>query len=268
MLKRLLIVVLFVSVFAGCSTTNPPPQNLRLRVLTYNIHHGEGSDGRFDYPRLAEIINRVQPDLVALQEVDVQTRRSKGVDQAERLGALTGMHAYFAEAMPYQGGRYGEAVLSKIAPAKTIRIPLPAEPGQEPRAGACIRLSQSDPDGLPVYFVGTHLCHLSEQTRINQVRRLIRRPPLAIYPGILAGDFNFTPGSEPYNMLINEGWVDAAQAFGNPKPTVPADQPSMRIDYVFVRPAARWRIVDVQVLDEPVASDHAPVLVVLEYTAP
>src|SRR6202165_2432600 len=48
-----------------------------LRVLTYNIHHGEGTDGRFDVPRLAEVIKSVRPDLVALQEVDEGTERAR-----------------------------------------------------------------------------------------------------------------------------------------------------------------------------------------------
>ncbi|MEM6505923.1 MAG: endonuclease/exonuclease/phosphatase family protein, partial [Planctomycetota bacterium] len=89
-----------------------------------------------------------------------------------------------------------------------------------------------------------------------------------VHPTIVAGDFNFTPDSVPYQALIDAGWVDTAAAFGDPKPTYPSKTPRIRIDYVFVRPAERWRVLNVQVLDEPAASDHAPVLVELEYIQP
>src|SRR4051812_15481445 len=75
-----------------------------LRVLTYNIHHGEGRDGQFDLPRLADVMKRAEPDLVALQEVDISTERSDGVNQLAELERLTGMHGEFGKAMDYRGG--------------------------------------------------------------------------------------------------------------------------------------------------------------------
>src|ERR1700724_2661395 len=86
-----------------------------LRVLTYNIHHGEGTDGRFDLSRLARVMKSVQPDVIALQEVDRGTERSGGVDQLAELARLTDMHAEFGKAMDYSGGGYGVAWLSCCA---------------------------------------------------------------------------------------------------------------------------------------------------------
>src|ERR1700674_4525771 len=80
------------------------------RVLTYNIHHGQGTDGRFDLSRLAGVMKRVQPDVVALQEVDRGTERSGGVDQLAELERLTDMHAEFGKTMDYSGGRHGGGV--------------------------------------------------------------------------------------------------------------------------------------------------------------
>src|SRR6186997_642124 len=80
------------------------PLSRTLRVLTYNIHHGEGTDGIVDLPRLAHIVKSVQPDLVALQEVDLGTERASGVDQLHVLAQLTGMRAQFGKAMDYAGG--------------------------------------------------------------------------------------------------------------------------------------------------------------------
>ncbi|HEY3237285.1 MAG TPA: endonuclease/exonuclease/phosphatase family protein, partial [Polyangiaceae bacterium] len=84
-----------------------------LRLVTYNTHHGECVDGRFELERLAAIIRSLDPDLVGLQEVDNLTVRSGNVDQARVLGELTGMRHAFGRAMDFDGGEYGEAVLSR-----------------------------------------------------------------------------------------------------------------------------------------------------------
>src|SRR4029450_13576186 len=78
----------FITLFWSATTaTTPAPHTVR--VLTYNIHHGEGTDGEFDLPRLARIIESSQPDLVALQEVDQGTERASGGNQLPEVGGLT-----------------------------------------------------------------------------------------------------------------------------------------------------------------------------------
>ena len=81
-----------------------------MKVMTYNIHHGEGTDGVIDLPRIAGVIRAVNPQIVLLQDVDRGTRRAGEVDQAEELAKLLGWHHVFGEAMPLEGGSYGEAV--------------------------------------------------------------------------------------------------------------------------------------------------------------
>lgn len=270
---RWFALVLLACSCLGCSAApeemeEPTAEPLRLRVLTYNIHHGRGADGVIDLERLADIIKRAQPDLVALQEVDVKTKRSGGVDQAAKLGELTSMNHFFAEAIPYQDGGYGNAVLSRYPIRAKYRQPLPAEPDQEKRSVAVASVEPWDAINMRFVFASTHLCHLSEQTRQRQVRAIEGNRAYQGSATILAGDFNFTPGSKPYQAMIKAGWLDTAADFGDPQLTCPADQPTMRIDYVFVRPAERWRVTDVKVFDEPIASDHAPVLVALEYIDP
>jgi len=268
MFIRCFALVFVVSLFTACvSSPEPPSEPLRLRVLTYNIHHGEGTDGVFDLQRLADVIKRAKPDLVALQEVDVKTKRSGGVDQAAKLGELTGMHHYFAQAMPFQGGGYGVAVLSRAELISYRDVDLDAASGQETRSAAVV---DTTPWGAAptINFSSTHLCHQSEQTRTSQVNQLIRSQSWPMAPAVLAGDFNCPPGSRPYDALINAGWFDAATAFGDPKPAHPATNPHIRIDHVFLRPIEKWRVIDMQVLDEPIASDHCPVLVELEYLGP
>jgi len=249
---RSLLVVSFVLVFAGCHRGVIKPRAPRtLRVLTYNIHHGEGTDEVFDLERLAKVINDLSPDIVALQEVDNRTDRASGVDQAAVLGTLCQMHHAFGQAMPYSNGQYGEAILSRFPIEKTLVHPLPYATGQEPRSALQAHL---DAPGIgPIIFVGTHLCHQSNETRVQQNKRLNQLlarqngPPV-----ILAGDFNARPGSDPMNALLENGWVDTIA-------------PRSRIDYVLIRAADPWRVKDVVIVDEPVASDHDPVLAILEW---
>ncbi len=235
---------------------------LTVRVLSYNIHHGEGVDGVFDLERLARVILTADPDLVALQEVDRTTTRSSGVDQAAELGRLTGMHAVFGKAMDHAGGGYGEAVLSRWPILKMDNHILPASEGNEPRAALTVRVEIGE-TGREIIFIGTHLDHTRDPTdrkaqalRINEVFLSESRLPM-----ILVGDLNAQPESEPIGILL-EVWSDAA--IGNPEPTSPSEGPTRRIDYVLFRPADAWRVVEVRVLDEEIASDHRPLLVVLE----
>lgn len=268
-LRLLLVAALLLPLATGCRSRNATPEAAlpappkQLRVLTYNIHHGEGMDNRFDYERLAAVIQSVDPDLVALQEVDRATGRSSGVDQAAVLGELTAMNPYFAEAMPYNGGSYGEAVLSRFPIEEAWTVNLSCDVGQEPRAVAAVRVRPWGDDGPDVVFAGTHLCHQSAATRWQQASEINTAFPQVHQRAILAGDFNFTTQEKGYNEIARR-WIDAALIYGQPQPTIPATSPRARIDYVFTRPVGAWRIVEVRVIDEQVASDHTPVLVVLE----
>ena len=79
-----------------------------LRVLCYNIHYGQGTDGKYDISRLARVIQETKPDLVALQEVDVGVKRSNRVHEAQRLAELTGLAVRFGPTQHYEGGLFGK----------------------------------------------------------------------------------------------------------------------------------------------------------------
>jgi endonuclease/exonuclease/phosphatase family metal-dependent hydrolase len=243
---RLLLLVLF-----ALAPTIGAAQAPRLRVLTYNIHHGEGTDRKFDLERLAKIIKATHPDVVALQEVDRETRRASGVDQAAELGKLTGMHAEFGKAMDYSGGEYGEAILSRQKPTNVKVLALPHGPRREPRAAVAVTLAARD--GLPeLVFIGTHLCHQSTEDRVAQAKKINETyPPDAKLVAILAGDLNARADSPPMREFSKQ-WTD----------TMPKRN---KIDYVLFRPTDPWHVIEAKVIPEPVASDHDPILVVLEW---
>ena len=236
---------------------------MRIKVLTYNIHHGEGTDDRFDLQRIARLVKRTGADLVAMQEVDRRTRRSGGIDQPKQIADALGMEYAFAEAIPFQGGQYGEAVFSRFPFAYPRRVPLPAPPDQEARAALEVVVQPWGEGRDSVRFIGTHLSHESESTRMHQAAALKTSLESDPVPAILVGDFNFVQGSGSYGLIL-QGWLDTARKHGNAQPTFPSTDPKRRIDFVFARPKERWRVISAQVIDEPIISDHCPVLVELE----
>jgi endonuclease/exonuclease/phosphatase family metal-dependent hydrolase len=236
-----------------------------LRVLTYNIHHGEGTDGIIDLSRQAEIVMSVQPDLVALQEVDERTERTGGVNQLAEIARLTGLHAAFGKAMDYSGGGYGVAVLSRWPILSTRSDPLPTPPDREPRT-AFTALIQLNAAGPLLQFTSTHL----DQGR-EEGNRLVQAAHLRALPGgegvleILAGDMNSRLDTEVMKILEGQ-WTNATTA--DPSMPLAADgRPRFRGDYILVRPAQCWRVVEATVLEDRLASDHRPVLAVLEWIA-
>ncbi|HZW09617.1 MAG TPA: endonuclease/exonuclease/phosphatase family protein [Phycisphaerales bacterium] len=230
-----------------------------LRVLTYNIHHGEGADGVLDLERIAGVINGASADLVALQEVDQGAVRTGGVDQAAELGRLTGMHHAFAPFMEFDGGRYGLAILSKHPIQSTQVIALPTG-RHEPRTALAAEVMI--PGRASVTFVCAHLDWLESDTeRFAQAEALARS--LEEDPGVvLAGDFNDVPGSRTM-VLFGETFTDAVKR-GDGRATYPSDRPREEIDFVMYRPGYAF-VGGARVLGEEVASDHRPVLATLEW---
>ncbi len=112
-------------------------------------------------------------------------------------------------------------------------------------------------------FIGTHLDHTRDETdRINQAREILHIFKDDGIPMILAGDLNAVSDSEPMRILCSE-WTDTFA--DDPQPTFPVENPRRRIDYVLYRPTVAWRVVEKEVIDERIASDHRPVLVVFTY---
>jgi endonuclease/exonuclease/phosphatase family metal-dependent hydrolase len=130
----------------------------------------------------------------------------------------------------------------------------------EPRVALEIQIEL--PNKERVVFVGTHLDHLRDQkNRMNQSKRIKELYEDYDLPMILAGDLNAAPGSDPISLLSKE-WSYAAQ--DDPQPTMPSVRPRRKIDYIMYKPKDRWKVIEVRVIDEKVASDHCPVFAILE----
>ena len=140
-----------------------------LRIMAYNIHHGEGMDGIVDLDRIAQLINIYSPDVVALQEIDSSVARTNRVDQLAVLANKTGMSAHFSAFMPYQGGKYGMGILSALTVTDERDYRLPD--GLEPRTaiGVTVLLGEAR---VPVHIVGIHF-YRTEEERLAQARSLV-----------------------------------------------------------------------------------------------
>lgn len=231
-----------------------------VRVLTYNILHGATTKGDFDLDRIAEVIKQASPDLVALQEVDFKTRRAKGYDLATELGWRTKMAPLFGKAMDYDGGAYGEAVLSRFPLSSSRNIALPHSDGNEPRAA--LEVTVELPSGDTVSFIGTHLEHQKDSPdRVDQVTKINEVFLSNAHPTILAGDLNDTPRSRPIEILL-EHWTDSSSKDAGL--TFPSDGPDRRIDYILYKPRSRWSVISTEVICDRIASDHCAVLTVLK----
>jgi len=233
-----------------------------LRVLTYNIHHGEGIDGVLDLPRIARVVDSVDPDIVALQEVDQKTRRTGEVDQPAELGRLTKRDVVFGGNFRYQGGEYGNAVLSRLPIVRHKNHLLPSFGGGEQRGVLEVEIRLPNEVGT-LAFLATHLdFRPDDRERLESVRAITALvAAIPARPALVAGDLNALPDSTALRALESMGWTRANREI---LPTSPVVNPRRQIDYVLYRPDNRWRVVEVRVLDETVASDHRPVLAVLE----
>ncbi len=226
-----------------------------LRVLSYNIHHGEGVDGRLDLKRIADLIERSGADLVALQELDREAQRTGGVDQLEVLAGLTGMQASFASFMDFQGGQYGLGILSRHSIQRSWTIELP--PGQhEPRSAAAIEVEL--PGRGLLTFVCLHLDWLQDdEVRLSQASSLLDALAEVDGPVVVAGDFNDVIGSRTMELVMAE-FTNAGKPAGA-SATFSARDPQQEIDFVMYRSTAIIS-ASARTLHEPDASDHLPVL--------
>lgn len=275
----MLFIGIILSVWIGgvCNAENP-----RITVLTYNIRHGEGADGKVDLDRIAAVINSVTPDLVALQEVDVKTTRSNGLDQAAELGKRTGLSPFFSPAISYAGGQYGDATLVRESRLRVICghvKNLPFSQGREQRSlnERLMEWQGSISKNHMVRFYCTHLDHLDDENdRLPQAKAInewvfqsteLRNDQDFLVgadlksPAILAGDLNAQLGSETIKEF-QKFWTITGETENYL--TWPSDKPQIRIDFIMYYPKDRWQVVETRVLNEPVASDHQPYLAVLE----
>lgn len=238
----------------SCLMTYSQDDIMSLRIMTYNIRHGEGMDNVIDLDRQAEVIRNATPDVVGLQEVDSVVKRSGYIPEAAVLGEKVGMYATFGPAIPLTKGKYGVAILSKEAPMSVRNIPLP---GAEKRTLLVCEFQE-------YVFACTHL-DLEEENRLASLDIILEEVARWEKPFFICGDWNDQPGSTLITkMKKNFSFLNNLTA-NSSNYTFPANSPNRIIDYIASYGAGSNRVFKSirkrQVINEPEASDHRPVLV-------
>lgn len=215
--------------------------------MTYNVRNGSGMDDVKDFARTAAVINREKPDVVAIQELDSVTGRSKGAYVLGELAKLTGMHATYAPAIDYDGGKYGIGILSKKQPLHVYRYALPGR--EEARALLVVEFKK-------YVYACMHLS-LTEEDRIASLPIIREATSGFDKPVFIAGDWNDTPDSP----FIQELQKDFCILSTTDKPTCPADKPKACIDYIAVKKDCKPKNFAFfsYVTPASVESDHRPV---------
>lgn len=229
-----------------------------LRIVSYNVHSCVGTDGRLCPRRIADLIAELEPDVVALQELDVRRNRTGGIDQAQEIAELLSMSMHFHPALRVMEEEYGEAILAS-APSRLIRAgALPGAQGFEPRGA--LRVAISSPEG-EFDVINTHL-GLRHRDRTRQAEALAGPDWIGARPErplLLVGDFNIGMRSRVYRLLTRSQHRQCAVPIGRQR-TFPSRFPLFSIDHIV--PLRGIRILKRATVTSPaarLASDHLPV---------
>jgi endonuclease/exonuclease/phosphatase family metal-dependent hydrolase len=242
------------------------------RIVTYNVHRCVGNDRRLDVGRIADVLARLEPDIVAMQELDVGRARTGRVDQAHEIARRLDMACHFNAALTVEEERYGDAILTRY-PERLVQVgPLPGHPAipqLEPRGALWVEVEIA---GATVQIVNTHLGLVPKEQQIQAAH--LAGPgwlghPHCRGPQILLGDFNATATSVVYRTFLKR--LSAARTLAKvrtPTATFPSPLPVLRIDHLFVSPEIK--VADVFAPFSPltrVASDHLPLVMDFDVVA-
>ena len=240
---------------------------MKLRFMTYNIQHGldylkqkelaqkgKGWPEAIDLPKMAEVIRREEADIVGLNEI-----RGKGsvpwyTNQAEQLAALLGYHCYFARAITFKEGPYGNAILSRFPLQGAETVPIPDPPVKDEDAyyetRCVLRARFAEAGGFTVLVSHFGLAKAEARSAVETVCGLLKKEN---GPVVLMGDFNLQPDS-PILAPLMDAMDDTARLFAQPLKSWPSDHPDQKIDYIFIKGACGLE-ADIPPV---IASDHRP----------
>lgn len=232
------------------------------RLMTYNVHRCVGLDRRHSPERIADVIAKYDPHIIALQELEVGHRRTDHVHQPRRLAEILGMNYHYHPARRSGGAQFGNALFSRLPMDAVRSASLPAYAGMQARGALWASIAVS---GLKIQIINTHL-GLFHPERVRQARALcgedwLGHPDCSPHPHILCGDFNATPISGAYRLFLS-GLRDAQKLGANrARRTWPSFLPMVRYDHIFVCP--RIQVHETMVPSSALtslASDHLPVI--------
>jgi endonuclease/exonuclease/phosphatase family metal-dependent hydrolase len=255
-----------VVTYGGSATALPlttsTTSGTTLKVMSYNTHHGVGSDGRYDLNRIADVIVNQNVDVVALQEVMFNSGFGNGENQPETYKRLvqqkTGRTWYYVYAR--MDGNWGSTswavgnmLLSRLPFSTTSRYALSYE--------RSVAHGKVFVGGRGVNLFSTHLDAGSSSSRATQINQLKYYASTFGESRVVLGDFNARPGSSEYSLMVGnyqDAWADgvAAGVASSPSGSLGYTMGTSRIDFIFEsRGASTLALARVAVISSS-ASDH------------
>ncbi|WGQ12879.1 endonuclease/exonuclease/phosphatase family protein [Sphingobacterium faecium] len=259
--KNIRIWSFLLFLMIGCSKSDVPvqevtPVGVSVKTMTYNMYAAQ----KKGIEAIADVIKRNDPDLVGLQEVEVNST-NQNFDTGRKLSELTGMpYYYFVKARNLDKGEYGNLILSKFPfdEKKTYELGvLTSETNAYIRALGIVKLNK---EGQDFYFSVAHLDHLSDNAnRLYQVDLIHQYTKDLTLPIILSTDLNAKPSEEAFKAIIK--WFTPGCLNGYCGFTAGTPKPDGTIDYLMFAPADA---VMTQTYDVDYSSysqsDHFPVI--------
>lgn len=244
--RNIVLLLCAAAMAASCSSEK------ELRLMSYNVNNCFGTDSVRNYQRIADIITAESPDVVALQELDSMTTRLPKYVLGE-LAAATSMNAVYAPSAELEGGKTGVGILSKEKPIATRIIPLTG--GTE---GSVLLVAEFK----KFWFGCVSMSHM-QADQISSVATIKEEAANAGKPFFFGGSLNARFGSQTISILSK----DFTALTNISARTYPADQPISLVDYLFMynRNIRHFTIDNVAALNEPVASDHRPIVAKMSF---
>lgn len=261
-MKKSVLILICLSLFGFYSCQQERVVNLK--IMSYNIRHGEGLDGIQDLSRSAQIIKEHAPDLCGLQEIDHFCSRTDSIGQIDVLARETGMVGTFGKFMDFQGGEYGMATLAAQPLVSTKILQLP-DGKYEPRTAIVHEVELAE--GCTIAFANVHFDWVNEEggssNRLEQAKALVQYLDGINRASVITGDFNCTPDSPTMQYFAEQGFVFMEK--GEDHLSFQGEN-QVEIDHVIYRNMEhiQFNKKSIQLLQEPVVSDHRPLVAQLE----
>lgn len=224
-------------------------QDIKLRLMTYNIRRGKGKDGKLNLNNTAEVIKNSNANIISLQEVERHSIRTGFQDQIKILSGKLGMNYAYGKSINILNGEYGNGLIS-IYPIEEYKVfDLPSVSERRTVLRSVLNI-----DGYRLAVYNTHL-GLNEVERKEQVDFILQMTGEETIDYILMGDMNTKFDKL---ILIADSMKDCAKGSEKLQQST-FDEKGLqeRIDYIFVSPNIEVTNYDVLASE---ASDHYPVI--------
>ena len=253
MRKLFFTLVVLLSILSMGATVN-------LKITTYNIRHGLGVDNVFNFQRVKETIQKINPDILILNEVDQGNARSGDVYQAKEIAALMGMEYYFYATEGKTN--YGIAVLSKYPVIKAEGFNLPQPRFMKAVQRGCINMIVNV-CGKELSIYGAHFGLGGFQEVQKELEEIYKRYQNNPITSVIGGDFNleWAPLRSAVPQMFKSDFKSSNHSIGKDLYTIPADSPGPQIDFLLVTNDVI--VKDTYTYDSR-ASDHLPVIAEIE----